>query len=74
VYASTSLSIAVEMIFFASSVFISVLLDNVKYYQLPYIRALVLAPTGTILPAELLNNARCMGVATGKKSTSRQVW
>jgi hypothetical protein len=29
------------MIFFASSVFISSLLNNVKYYQLPYIRALV---------------------------------
>jgi hypothetical protein len=26
------------MIFFASSVFMFMLLDNVKYYQLPYIR------------------------------------
>jgi hypothetical protein len=40
------------MIFFASSVFMSMLLDNVKYYQLPYIRTLVLASTGTILRRE----------------------
>jgi hypothetical protein len=57
VYASTSLSIAVEMIFFASSVFMSVLLYSVKYYQLPYIRTLVSAQAAIILYG-ILNIAR----------------
>jgi hypothetical protein len=61
------------------------LLDNVKYYQLPYIRALVLAPTGriycflkriqdefSILGRELLNTTRYTGGAVGKKATERQ--